>query len=138
MRCRRSRSPNILPITLNRRRQVKHGHEALARTPINFASSWRRVFRWRWARMWGHFRTVPRRREYVLMVKYGMSPLAALQAGLLNGAKVLGWQGQTGDLKAHYLADIVAVEGNPIEDINAVEKVAFVMKGGTIFKKPGE
>ena len=77
-------------------------------------------------------------REYVLMVKYGMSPLAALQAGLLNGARVLGWQDQIGDLKAHYLADIVAVEGNPIEDINAVEKVAFVMKGGAIFKKPGE
>ena len=77
-------------------------------------------------------------REYVLMVQYGLTPLAALQAGLLNGAKVLGWQDQIGDLKPHYFADIIAVPGNPLEDIGAVQKVAFVMKDGTVFKRPGE
>ncbi|MGC2659918.1 MAG: amidohydrolase family protein [Bryobacteraceae bacterium] len=76
--------------------------------------------------------------EYVLMVKYGMTPLAALQAALLNGAKVLGWQDQIGDLKPHYLADVIAVDGNPLQDITAVQKVAFVMKGGAVYKKPGE
>ena len=45
-------------------------------------------------------------REFVLMVKYGMSPLAVLQADLLNGAKLLGWEGQIGSLEAGYLADI--------------------------------
>ncbi len=74
-------------------------------------------------------------REFVLMVKYGMKPLAVLQADLLNGAKVLGWDGQIGALKPGYFADIVAVPGDPIQDIGAVEKVAFVMKGGVIYKQ---
>jgi imidazolonepropionase-like amidohydrolase len=74
-------------------------------------------------------------RELVLMVKYGMTPLAALQADLLDGAKVLGWKGQIGALKTGYFADIVAVPGNPLEDITAVQKVSFVMKGGVVYKK---
>jgi imidazolonepropionase-like amidohydrolase len=74
-------------------------------------------------------------REFVLMVKYGMKPLAAIQAGLLNGAKVLGWQGQIGALKAGYFADVIAVPGNPLEDISALGKVAFVMKGGVIYRQ---
>jgi imidazolonepropionase-like amidohydrolase len=71
-------------------------------------------------------------RELVLMVKYGMSPVAVLQADLLHGAKLLGWEGQIGALEAGYLADIVAVAGDPLEDIGAVEKVSFVMKGGVV------
>jgi len=74
-------------------------------------------------------------REYELMVKYGMTPLAALQAGLLNGAKLLGWQGRIGDLKAGYFADIIAVPGNPLQDISTLEKVSFVMKGGIVYRK---
>ncbi len=73
-------------------------------------------------------------REFVLMVKYGMKPLAVLQADLLNGARVLGWQGQIGALKPGYFADIVAVPGDPVQDISVVEKVAFVMKGGVVYK----
>jgi imidazolonepropionase-like amidohydrolase len=74
-------------------------------------------------------------REFVLMVKYGMSPLAVLQADLLNGAKLLGWDGQIGALEPGYLADIVAVPGDPLQDIEVLQKVAFVMKGGVIYKK---
>jgi imidazolonepropionase-like amidohydrolase len=74
-------------------------------------------------------------REFVLMVKYGMTPLAALQAGTLNGAKLLGWQGQVGALKSGYFADIIAVPGNPLADISVLQKVNFVMKGGVIFRK---
>jgi len=74
-------------------------------------------------------------REFVLMVKYGMSPLAALQAGTLNGARLLGWQDQIGALKPGYFADIVAVPGDPLQDIGVLEKVVFVMKGGTIYKR---
>jgi imidazolonepropionase-like amidohydrolase len=69
------------------------------------------------------------------MVKYGMTPLAALQAGTLNGAQLLGWQGQIGALKPGYLADIVAVPGNPLSDINVLQKVTFVMKGGVVYRK---
>jgi len=74
-------------------------------------------------------------REFALMVKYGMTPLAALQAGTLNGAKLLGWQGQIGALKPGYFADVIAVPGNPLTDISAVQKVTFVMKGGIVFRK---
>jgi imidazolonepropionase-like amidohydrolase len=74
-------------------------------------------------------------REYELMVKYGMTPLAALQAGLLNGAKALGWQDQIGSLKAGYFADVIAVLGDPLQDISVLKKLTFVMKGGVVYRK---
>ncbi|MGB7586598.1 MAG: amidohydrolase family protein [Terriglobales bacterium] len=74
-------------------------------------------------------------RELVLMVKYGMTPLAALQADLLNGAKLLGWDGQIGVLKGGYLADVIAVPGDPLKDISVVQNVKFVMKGGVVYKR---
>jgi len=77
-------------------------------------------------------------RELELMVKYGMKPLAVLQADMINGARLLGWAGQIGELKPGYLADIIAVPGSPLEDITAVERVAFVMKGGVIARLPAD
>jgi imidazolonepropionase-like amidohydrolase len=74
-------------------------------------------------------------REFVLMVQYGISPLTVLQADLVNGAKLLGWEGKIGALEPGYWADIVAVPGDPLADISAVENVSFVMKGGVIYKK---
>ncbi len=74
-------------------------------------------------------------REFALMVKYGMTPLAAIQAGTLNAAKLLGWEGKIGALKPGYLADIVAVPGNPLTDIGVLQKVSFVMKGGVVYRK---
>ncbi len=74
-------------------------------------------------------------REFVLMVKYGMSPLAALQADLVNGAKLLGWDGQIGALEPGYLADVIAVTGDPLQDVGTLQNVSFVMKGGVIYKK---
>jgi imidazolonepropionase-like amidohydrolase len=74
-------------------------------------------------------------RELELMVKYGMTPLATLQADLLNGAKLLGWQGQIGVLKPGYLADIIAVPGDPLQDIGVLRKVSFVMKDGVVCRK---
>jgi imidazolonepropionase-like amidohydrolase len=71
-------------------------------------------------------------RELELMVKYGMTPLAVLQADMINGAKLLGWAGQIGELKAGYFADIIAVPGAPLDDITTVEHVDFVMKGGRV------
>src|SRR4029077_5956807 len=63
-------------------------------------------------------------RELVLMVKYGMSPLAVLQADLLNGSKLLGWDGQIGSLEPGYFADIVAVPGDPLQDVSVLQNVA--------------
>ena len=75
-------------------------------------------------------------RELELMVKYGMKPLAVLQADMINGARLLGWAGQIGELKPGYFADIIAVPGSPLNDITAVEHVSFVMKGGVVVKLP--
>ena len=73
--------------------------------------------------------------EMELMVRYGMKPLAVLQADMINGAKVLGWDDQIGQLKPGYFADVVAVQGNPLDDITAVEHVSFVMKGGVVIRQ---
>jgi imidazolonepropionase-like amidohydrolase len=73
-------------------------------------------------------------RELELMVRYGMKPLAVLQSDFIEGAKLLGWETQIGQLKPGFYADIVAVPGNPLEDITAVEHVSFVMKGGAVIR----
>lgn len=72
--------------------------------------------------------------EFELMVQYGMTPLAVLEADYVNGARILMWQDRVGQLKDGYVADVIAVPGNPLQDIKAVEHVDFVMKGGTVFK----
>jgi len=73
-------------------------------------------------------------RELVLMAQHGMSAADVLRADLINGAKLLNWENEVGQLKAGYLADIIAVPGNPLNDITAVERVQFVMKNGTVIK----
>src|SRR2546425_10941298 len=64
-------------------------------------------------------------REFMLMVKYGMSPLAALQADLLNGATLPDWEGQIGALQPGYLAEIVTVPGHHLDDISALRYADF-------------
>ena len=74
-------------------------------------------------------------REFELMVQYGMPPVDVLKADLINGSKLLGWDGQIGELKAGYFADIIAVPGDPTQDISVLKRVAFVMKGGAIYRR---
>jgi len=74
-------------------------------------------------------------REFALLVENGMSPLAAIRAGTLNGAKLLGWENDIGCLAAGGYADIIAVPGDPLEDIGALQHVRFVMKGGVIYRQ---
>jgi len=73
----------------------------------------------------------------VLMVRFGMTPLSALQSDLINGAKLLDWEGQIGALKPGYLADIIAVPDNPLDDISTLQQVDFVMKGGEVYRRQG-
>jgi imidazolonepropionase-like amidohydrolase len=73
--------------------------------------------------------------ELELMVRFGMKPLAVLQADMIEGANLLGWSGQIGQLKPGFFADIVAVPGNPLDDITSVERVSFVMKGGVVVRQ---
>jgi imidazolonepropionase-like amidohydrolase len=77
-------------------------------------------------------------KEFGLMVEWGgLTPIQSLTAGTLNGAKLLGWDKRVGTIEAGKLADIVAVPGNPLEDIHRTESVSFVMKGGVIYKGQG-
>ncbi len=74
-------------------------------------------------------------REFELMVQYGMTPLAAIQAGTLGGAKLLGWEKEIGAIQPGYFADLVAVPGDPLRDIGVLQKVSFVMKSGVVYRK---
>jgi len=74
-------------------------------------------------------------REFELLVKFGMKPIDAIRAGTVNGAALLGWQDQIGSLKPGLLADMVAVEGDPLQDIAALRHVTFVMKGGIVYRR---
>jgi imidazolonepropionase-like amidohydrolase len=74
-------------------------------------------------------------KEFTLMVQNGMTTLGSIQAGTVNAAELLGWKGEIGVLKAGYFADIVAVPGDPLKEISALEHVKFVMKGGVGYRK---
>ena len=74
-------------------------------------------------------------REFVYMVEAGMPAAYALQAATIRAAEVLGVDDQ-GVIEAGKRADIVAVPGNPVDDINAVLKVDFVMKDGQVYRRP--
>ena len=74
-------------------------------------------------------------RELVLMAQYGMTPIEVLRADLLNGSKLLGWEGKMGELKPGFYADIIAVPGDPTRDISTVTQVSFVMKDGKVYRK---
>jgi imidazolonepropionase-like amidohydrolase len=71
-------------------------------------------------------------------VKYGMTPLRAIQAGTLSAAALLGKEADVGSLERGKLADIVAVAGDPLQDIRVLQRVEFVMKGGVVFKQQGQ
>jgi imidazolonepropionase-like amidohydrolase len=73
--------------------------------------------------------------ELELMVEYGMPTVDALQAATSGNAKILGLDDHLGFIREGYLADLIAVEGDPTQDISALRKVRFVMKGGVIYKE---
>jgi imidazolonepropionase-like amidohydrolase len=72
--------------------------------------------------------------EFETLVKLGMPPVQALQAGTLNAAELLGWEDRIGTLEPGKLADLVAVAGDPAQDIQLMKRVRFVMKGGVVYK----
>lgn len=71
-------------------------------------------------------------REFNSMVQAGLSPLAAIQAATINAADLLGWSDKVGSIEPGKWADIIAVDGDPLHDVKALENVKFVMKGGQI------
>jgi imidazolonepropionase-like amidohydrolase len=72
--------------------------------------------------------------EFAVMVKLGLTPLQAIQAATVNAADLLGWPGKVGSLEPGAWADVVAVDGDPLNDVTTLEHVKFVMKGGEVVK----
>lgn len=76
--------------------------------------------------------------EFTLMVQWGgMSPMQSIVAGTSSAAKLLGWEARVGTLAAGKLADVVAVPGDPTQDITLMERPSFVMKNGFVYKDVG-
>jgi imidazolonepropionase-like amidohydrolase len=74
-------------------------------------------------------------REFTLMTQWGgLTPMETLPAATSNGARLLGWEQDLGTLATGKWADIVAVPGDPLRDISAVERVSFVMKDGKVYR----
>ena len=74
-------------------------------------------------------------RELEMLVAYGMTPVAALRSATSIDAKMLRMGDQLGQVKEGYLADLIAVRGDPTKDISAIRQVQLVMKDGTIYKQ---
>jgi len=77
-------------------------------------------------------------REFALLHEAGMTPMQAIQAGTRVNAELLRWDDRLGTIEVGKLADIIAVVGNPLEDMSALESVSFVMIGGKVVKRPGQ
>lgn len=74
--------------------------------------------------------------EFTLMVAFGMTPMQAIVAGTRTAAELLGWEHLVGTVRAGRYADLVAVRGNPLENVAVLEDVVWVMKGGEVVKAP--
>jgi len=74
-------------------------------------------------------------KQFYYMVKYGMTPMQAIQAATVNAADLLGWKDSVGAIAAGKFADIIAVKGDPLADVTQLTKVAFVMKGGAVIRR---
>jgi imidazolonepropionase-like amidohydrolase len=74
-------------------------------------------------------------KQFSRMVQFGMTPLQSLQAATINSATLLKQQSELGQIKEGFLADIIAVDGNPIENISLMQNVSFVMKDGKVYKQ---
>ncbi len=72
--------------------------------------------------------------EFAVYVRLGMTPLQAIQTSTINDADLLGWTDKVGTLDAGKFADIIAVDGDPLQDITTLQHVKFVMKGGEVVK----
>ncbi len=75
-------------------------------------------------------------REFRALVEVGFSPLEALRSATIHAAELLGWSDRVGALEPGLLADAIAVRGDPLEDVGALERVGFVMKGGAVVSGP--
>jgi imidazolonepropionase-like amidohydrolase len=83
----------------------------------------------------GYAWTENQAQELAYMVKYGMSPMQAIQAATTTAARLLDQQANLGAVSQGHFADLIAVGGDPLSDITELQRVAFVMKGGVVYKE---
>jgi len=74
-------------------------------------------------------------RQFAWMVEYGMTPMEAIRAATVNAAELIGWPLDVGRIEQGAFADLIAVRGNPVDDVRLLEDVRFVMKGGRVHKR---
>src|SRR6266478_1088403 len=75
-------------------------------------------------------------KQFAFMVKYGMTPMQAIQAATTNAADLLGHSKEVGSIKPGKFADVIAVSGDPLREVSVLEQVDFVMKDGAVYKQP--
>lgn len=73
-------------------------------------------------------------KQFAHMVRWGLTPMQAIQAATMSAAQLLGWEEQVGSIEKGRYADIIAVDGDPLSDVTVLERVRFVMKGGSVAK----
>lgn len=76
-------------------------------------------------------------KQFAYMVRHGMTPMESIRSATIVAAELMGWRDRVGSIAAGKLADLVAVAGDPLDDVSALENVAFVMKGGEVVKGTG-
>jgi imidazolonepropionase-like amidohydrolase len=73
-------------------------------------------------------------KQFPIMVEFGMKPIDAIRAATLNAADLMGWGGKAGAVEPGRWADIIAVDGDPLQDVHCLQRVRFVLKGGDIYR----
>ena len=73
-------------------------------------------------------------RQFAIMVRFGLTPIQAIQSATVNAADLLEWSDRVGSIEPGKFADVIAVEGDPLADVTQLERVKFVMKGGEVIK----
>jgi imidazolonepropionase-like amidohydrolase len=73
-------------------------------------------------------------KQFAHMVRWGLKPMQAIQAATRNDAELMGWEERVGAVAPGLFADLIAVAGDPLEDVTELERVTFVMKAGVVHK----
>jgi imidazolonepropionase-like amidohydrolase len=123
----------MLPESLEKERKVGQ----LQRD--NFRKAWKAGVKMAFGTDAGVYPHGDNAKQFYYMVKYGMTPMQAIQAATISGADLLGWKDRIGSVTPGKYADLIAVSGDPLADPTELTHVKFVMKGGAVVKgKPGK
>ena len=128
--------PTLYHYQLDRDRDLKkyHGHSVAEISEQSFRKALRQGVKIAFGSGVGPYPHGTQNKEFEYLVKFGMTPAEAIHAATGSAAELMGWQDRVGSLEAGKFADVVAVSGDPLEDITELERIRFVMKGGKVYK----